>query len=172
MKNGKLAMVTLMFMAAGACQSGMEPEPTGAIATVPVLLAYRDSRCRTDAAGIKRLEDAAALADWWRPLATGEYPAKPLPQSLGAIDFDTTAVFVVSMGPQSTAGYDIELHDHQASVQRGSLTIPAFWREPAPESMVPQVTTNPCVVITVPASRYETVTVRNQKGSSLLQVRF
>jgi len=170
MNNSKLTIVTSLIMAATACQSDIEP--AGIAVTRPITVAYQDRLCRIDEAGIKRLANATALADWWRPLATQEFPAKPLPQSLAAIDFDMVAVFVVFMGPQPTAGYDIELHDHQASVQRGSLTIPAFWRKPAADKMVPQIKTNPCVVVTVPADRYETVTVRNQQGLALLEARF
>lgn len=166
----KLAMITLMWITVSACQSGIEP--AGTAATVPIRLAYQDYRCRIDEAGIKRLANAAALADWWRPLATQEFPAKPLPQTLAAINFDASAVFVVFMGPQPTAGYAVELHNHQAPVQHESLTILAFWKKPAPGMMVPQVTTNPCAVITVPRGRYATVTVRDQQGVLLLEADF
>lgn len=170
MNKHQLAVVTLMLMAASACRSGIEP--SGSPATVPIRAVYRNSQCLSDEAKVEPLRNAAGLADWWQPLARLQFPAKPLPPSLGAIDFDRSAAFVVFMGPRPTAGYDIELHDDRADVQRASLTIPASWREPAPGSMVAQVITNPCLVIAVPAERYESVTVRDRLGNTLAEAHF
>jgi len=170
MNKHRLATTAVMLITAGACQSDIEP--AGSSDTVPLQAAYRNSQCLSDKAKIEPIRDVAALMDWWQPFARQQFPAKPLPQSLGMIDFDQSAVFVVFMGPRPTAGYDIELHDDRAPVQRASLTIPASWREPAPDAMVAQVVTNPCIVIAVPAERYESVTVRDRRGNTLVEAHF
>jgi hypothetical protein len=88
------------------------------------------------------------------------------------IDFERSAVFVLSMGSQPTAGYGIELHSERATVQRESLTIPAGWQEPPADTMVVQVVTSPCIVFTVPAKQYQTVIVRDRQGNTLVEARF
>ncbi len=170
MSRRLLAVIAAMLLAVGACQSGIES--AGVADTVAIQTVYRDSRCLSDEAEIELLRDAAALADWWRPLASRQFPAKPLPQNLGAIDFDTSTVFVLFMGPLPTAGYDIDLYADRASVQGTSLTIPASWRNPAPDALLAQVVTNPCMVITVPAARYESVTIRDRRGNTLVEANF
>ncbi len=159
-----------LLLTAGACQSGVEP--TGTLTTVPIQVAYRDSQCMKERAIIEPIHNTTVLTDWWQTLARQQIPAKPLPQSLGAIDFDRSAVFVLSMGSQPTAGYGIDLHSDRATVQRESLTIPAGWQEPPADTMVVQVVTSPCIVFTVPAKQYQTVIVRDRQGNTLVEARF
>lgn len=157
----------MILIAAGACQSGIEP--IGATESVPVRLIYQNQQCQSDISRIESIQDVAALTRWWQPFARQQLPAKPLPPELAAIDFDQLTAFIVSMGSQPTAGYGIELHADQAPVQGATLTIPATWKEPAPDMMVAQIMSSPCVVITVPVKRYETVAVRDQQGDTLVE---
>ena len=136
---------------------------------MPVRLVYHHQQCLSDTSQIELIQDAAALTRWWQPFTRQQLPAKPLPPDLAAIDFDQLTVFIVSMGSQPNAGYSIELHDDQASVQGADLTIPATWKEPAPDMMVAQIMTRPCAVITVPVKRYETVKARDQQGNTLAE---
>jgi hypothetical protein len=126
----------------------------------------------SEKAEIERIPDKAALSDWWQMLARQQVPANPLPQSLATIDFANSAVFVVFMGSRPTAGFGIDLYSDRAPVAPASLTIPAAWQEPPPDAVVAQVVTSPCVVVVVPADQYETVSVRDQQGTKLLEARF
>ncbi len=164
------AIATTLLLTVGACQSGVEP--TSTLTTVPIQIAYRDSQCMKERAIIEPIHNITVLMDWWQPLARQQIPAKQLPQSLRAINFERSAVFVLSMGSQPTAGYGIELHSDRATVQRESLTIPAGWQEPPADTMVAQVVTSPCIVFTVPANRYQTVMVRDRQGNTLVETRF
>ena len=170
MNINKFTFVAVILITTNACRPGIEQAHSSD--TVPIHTAWRDHQCRSDAASIESIQDADALAIWWQPLASRQLPAKPLPQSLGAVDFNESSVFVVLMGRQPTAGYDIELYDDRAPVQRASLTIPANWKKPSPDMMVAQVMTSPCIVITVPADRYDIVTVQDQRGNTLLESHF
>jgi hypothetical protein len=170
MNINKFTFVAVILIATNACRPGIEQAHSAD--TVPIHTAWQDHQCRSDAASIESIQDADALAIWWQPLASRQLPAKPLPQSLGAVDFNESSVFVVLMGQQPTAGYDIELYDDRAPVQRASLTIPANWKKPSPDMMVAQVMTSPCIVITVPADRYDIVTVQDQRGNTLLESHF
>jgi len=170
MNINKFTIVAVILIAANACRPGIEQAHSSD--TVPIHTAWRNHQCISDAANIELIQDAEALVNWWQPLASRQLPAKPLPQSLDDIDFNEWTVFVVLMGRQPTAGYDIELYDDRATVQRASLTIPANWKKPSPDMMVAQVMTSPCIVITVPAERYDIVTVQNQRGNTLLETHF
>ena len=168
MKSHRLAMVAIMLLAASACKLDMEQ--VGSSDTVPIHVVYRDQLCRDDTASIEPIRDMKSLADWWQPIARQQLPAKPLPQSLAALNFSESSVFVVSMGRQSSAGYDIELHEDRAPIQDASLTIPANFNKPSADMMTAQVMISPCVVVAVPAKRYETVAVRDRLGNTLLKV--
>jgi len=170
MNTNKFTIVAVILIAANACRPGIEQAHSSD--TVPIHVAWRNHQCRSDAASIESIQDADALANWWQPLASRQLPAKPLPESLGTIDFNESTLFVVLMGRQPTAGYDIELYDDRAPVQRASLTIPANWKKPSPDMMVAQVMTSPCIVITVPAQWYDIVSVQDQHGNSLLEAHF
>jgi len=170
MKMYRLAVVAVMLLAANACRSGIEQ--TESSDTVPILAAYQDQQCHSDVADIKLIQNELSLANWWQPLANQQFPVKPLPQELGAIDFDKTILIIVLMGSRPTAGYSIELYDDQAPVQVTALTIPAIWKEPTHDAMVAQIMTSPCVVISMPAKHYETVAVRDQQGNTLLEAHF
>ena len=163
-------MVAVALFAANACRSGIEQAESND--TVPIRAVYHDQQCRRDTAGIQSIGDAEMLADWWRPLAVRQFPAQELPRSLGAIDFERSAVFIVFMGRQPTAGFDIELFDERATVQGATLTIPANWQKPPPDMPVAQVMTSPCVAMTVPAARYDSVVVRDRPGNVLLEARY
>jgi|GEM_PF-1386701 hypothetical protein len=169
MKKHQLAVVSMMLLAANACRSGLEQ--TESSDTVSLRAAYHDQQCHSDVAGIKLIQNEISLANWWQPLANRQFPVKPLPQELGAIDFDKTTLIIVLMGSRPTAGYGIELYDDQAPVQVTALTIPATWKEPARDAMVAQIMTSPCVVISVPAKHYESVAVRDQQGNTLVETR-
>lgn len=160
----------VMLMAVGACRPGVE-QP-GSATSVPIRIVHRDQHCPGDSASIEVIKDSAALGQWWQPFARQRFPARPLPQSLATIDFARSSAIVVYLGSRPTAGYDIELYSDRASVQKTSLTIPAQWREPPAGSLAAEVMTSPCVVMTLPAGRYETVTVRDRQGRELLVSRF
>ena len=138
---------------------------------MPVQLVYRHQQCLSDTPQIESIQDATALTRWWQPFTRQQLPAKPLPPDLAAIDFDQLTIFIVSMGAQPTAGYSIELHEDQAPLHGATLTIPATWKAPAPDMMVAQIMTSPCIVISLPAKRYETVMVRDQQGNTLIETR-
>ena len=170
MNKHRLVIITMLVIAVNACQSNTEP--TESSDTIPIRAAWHEHQCLSDTARIEPIRNAAVLARWWQPFSRQQFPAKPLPPSLTTIDFDQSMVFIVFMGSRPTAGYDIELHDDQALVQGAALTIPATWKEPARDAMVAQILTSPCVLITVPAKGYETVTIRDQQGNSLLEAHF
>jgi len=163
-------MLTVLLMVVGACRPGVEQ--SGSAATVPIRIVHRDHQCLSDTARIEMIQNTTALGQWWQPFAKQQFPARPLPQSLATIDFDRSSAIVVFLGSRPTAGYDIELYSDRARVQKTSLTIPAQWREPPSGTMAAEVVTSPCVVMTVPAGRYETVTVQDRQGRKLLENHF
>ncbi len=159
-------LLILMLMAVGACRPGVE-QP-GSVASVPIRIVHRDHHCPSDTARIEVIQDRATLEQWWQPFARQQFPARPLPRSLATLDFERSSAIVVFLGSRSTAGYDIELYADRASIRKTSLIIPAQWREPLAGTMAAEVMTSPCVVMTVPAGRYETVTVQDRQGRKLL----
>ena len=166
----RFTLVVMMLIIAGACRSGIKE--FGPSNEIQIQAVYQDQQCPDYLPGIKPIRDTEALADWWQPIASRQYPAKTLPQLLGAIDFEQSAVFSISMGQQPSSGYGIELNKNLTTVQEGSLSIPVNWQKPSPNIMVAQIITNPCIIITVPAGDYRTVTVRDQHGYIVLEAHF
>ena len=163
-------LIVIILITAGSCRSGIEKSDSAN--TIPIQALYEGQQCPDHMTGITPIRDPQALENWWQPIAKQQFPEKPMPSALAALDFNESDVYVISMGSQASAGYDIKLNENRASLQNGALAIPAEWIRPPPDSMVPQVMTHPCIVIAMPAGRHKTVAVRNRQGVTLLETRF
>ena len=170
----RLAVVAIILLGACGCRSEVEQaEPAGKPdGTVPIRAVWHSNQCVSDEAKIEPITTQATLEKWWQPFARLQFPAKALPQDLGAINFDESALFAIFMGSRPTAGYGIELHADRAQVRRASLTIPATWQVPTDDMTTAQIATSPCIIVTVPAQPYRRVTVRDQRGNTLLDAGF
>lgn len=71
----------------------------------------------------------------------------------------------ISRGQQPTAGYGWRLEG--ARVEGSTAVIDVHWATPAPDTMVAQVITHPCLVVGLPHVGLERVEVRDQAGDSV-----
>ena len=91
--------------------------------------------------------DQAKLTELWAAYVSDD----PAP----AIDFTNSAVILLLMGPRSTGGYSIELHDLEMDDR--VIRVKADLHEPAPESMVTQAFTAPHIAILVNTRDFDSV---------------
>lgn len=73
-------------------------------------------------------------------------------------------VLMISMGTRPTAGYLLSLTPARARLDRKILSISIIWREPAPDSIVAQVITQPCLIVAVEKGDYNEVRAVDQNG--------
>ncbi len=166
----KGVVVAAAVLTTAACTS--QDDSAGSSKIVPVQVVYRNNNCAAADAGVEIILNHTGLETWWQPLGEQQVPKSPLPSALKSIEFERSAVFVVRMGQQPTAGYGIDLSSDDAAVLGKSLTIPVAWREPAPDAIAPQVVTNPCMVVIAPANQYDSVVIQDEKGESLATTHF
>jgi len=161
--NRSLAATLTLLLSLSACQSGFkdaEPAPE----SVPVRAVFSDARCLRSEPAIELLRDRVSLQEWWEPLSKQAIPIRELPKKLADVDFDTEIILVILMGQQQTAGYQIELSSEFAMLQDASLTVTTNWQRPPKDRNVAQILTSPCLAVTVPVSRYETLSVQDERG--------
>lgn len=79
-------------------------------------------------------------------------------------DLDSEHLIVVSMGQQSTAGYQLKLMKEQVKVKGSVLSLPLV--NVSPEgAVVAQVLTTPCAVLAVEKGRYSAIEYGDKKIS-------
>jgi len=82
-----------------------------------------------------------------------------------AVDFDAELVVTIQMGQKPTGGYGIELAEPDATLKDGQALIRLRWAEPAPGSIVTQILTSPCLIVSLPKSAYEKITITDENGN-------
>jgi len=89
----------------------------------------------------------------------GQSPPVPV------VDFDAEHVVTIQMGQKPTGGYGIELAEPDATLRGGEALIRLRWIEPAPGSIVAQILTSPCLIVSLPKGAYEKITITDENGS-------
>jgi hypothetical protein len=85
----------------------------------------------------------------------------PVPE----VDFDAEHVVTIQMGQKPTGGYGVELAEPDATLKDGEVLIRLRWIEPAPGSIVAQILTSPCLIVSLPKGAYEKITITDENGS-------
>ncbi len=156
-----------------ACGPGLGQSPvTDTTERLQLEVVYRGNRCPAVEPGVQVIRDTAAWTEWRRPRDRQLFSVVDEPDDEAtAIDFDQFTVIIISMGQRPTPGYAVEVLESSATVQDGSLIISSDWQRPAEGAILPQVLTSPCVAITVPTARYDTVRITNQQGDTVIDQR-
>jgi hypothetical protein len=89
----------------------------------------------------------------------GQSPPVPV------VDFDAEHVVTIQMGQKPTGGYGIELAEPDATLKDGEALIRLRWVEPPPGSIVTQILTSPCLIVSLPKGAYEKITITDENGS-------
>jgi hypothetical protein len=131
---------------------------------IPVRILYQDDLC-----GGNRPTPSVTLvadSDQLKRILI-ESKGRMLGQSLPspAVDFDAEHVVTIQMGQKPTGGYGIELAEPDATLRDGEALIRLRWIEPAPGSIVTQILTSPCLIVSLPKGAYEKITITDENGS-------
>lgn len=89
--------------------------------------------------------------------------------SASSLDFQREHLLVVAMGRRNTGGYGLTLTD--AAMEGSTLAVTTRVRAPAPDSMVTQALTTPCVVLAVTADDWDKVVVRGDGLTNMTRTR-
>jgi hypothetical protein len=161
----KLPAKLLLLLYCGLCAFMHAPAVDGAESKrIPVRVLYQDALC-----GGNRLSPSLTLvagSDQLEQILI-ESKGRMLGQSLPtpAVDFDAEHVVTIQMGQKPTGGYGIELAEPDATLKDGEALIRLRWIEPAPGSIVTQILTNPCLIVSLPKGAYEKITITDENGN-------
>lgn len=89
--------------------------------------------------------------------------------SAASLDFQREHLLVVAMGRKNTGGYGLTLTD--AVMEGSTLAVITRVRAPAPDSIVTQALTTPCVVLAVKADDWNKVVVRGDGLTNMTRTR-
>ena len=107
------------------------------------------------------IEDSAALSATYQQLYRQQLGSAVIPPE---IDFSTHVVLLIEMGEQPTAGYALLPAESPAQQIGDTVHIPLLWRAPAPETMVAQVITSPCLLLEIPRGDYARIEILDQEN--------
>lgn len=150
--TGTIILTALVLMLA-ACSRGER-------VTTNTLLAINN--CKGTTAGVS-LVSLAEVAGF-RGTALISPPQEHSPAAAAA---DLPLFVALSRGRQPSRGFELHLADQAEVIDGTALQIPVYWTEPDPTKPHPQVTTEPCLVVSVPKGRWQTIEAIDQQGESL-----
>ena len=155
------AVAAILFTATGCLHlASAEKEAT---TSIPTRIVYVGDQCgHSDTPG-EWINDAEQWDTAYRKARREFIAGSKIP--IPTLDFDQFAVLRISMGTQPTGGYDLALAQAQARVEKGIAQVCVDWIEPAPDAMVTQAITSPCLLIQISRGNYRQVEVQDQHGT-------
>jgi hypothetical protein len=160
----KLSVKMLLLLYCGLCACIPSPPVDSAEGKrIPVRILYKDVLCggNRPTPSVTLVADSDQLKRIFiesKGRMLGQSPPTP------AVDFDTEHVVTIQMGQKSTGGYGIELADPYAHVGAGEALIRLRWIEPAPGTIVIQMLTSPCLIVSLPKGAYEKIVITDENG--------
>ena len=155
--------VYLLMLLLSACKTDSMQEP--ATAAVEVALLAQSSFCQA----VSPEPSIAVLTDDDAYQSAYSQTGKHTPGNTGIppdVDFSRLSVSAVYMGIRPTAGYQVGLASRAAKVGgNNELHLFVTWTEPAAETLLAQVITSPCMLLTIPKGEYTTIQVIDEAGT-------
>ena len=87
------------------------------------------------------------------------------------VDFARERVLMIAMGQQRTGGYGLRLASTEARINQGVMDIAVDWRQPSPGSMLIQVITSPCILISLPQAKINAIRIIDQHKMQKLELK-
>jgi len=146
----------------GACAGGAETPRA-----LPMEVLYSSLQCG-DVAGpaVRPITDMAALR---AAIAPGLIMDEPGRKDVVLPPPGDATLLRVDMGERPTAGYALAVTRAERNARR--LVLHVEWEEPAPEAIVAQVVTSPCVIIRLPPVTIDEVQVMDRSGRARISQR-
>ncbi len=105
------------------------------------------TQCQLVSAGVSQLS-----ANQLPGVGGSRLLAAPGSASGPQVPADTQAIVAISRGQQPTPGYRFTLA-HASLVNPDEVEIRLSWQQPAPDAVLAQMLTHPCIVLAVPATQ-------------------
>lgn len=118
-------------------------------------VAYRSAQCSELTEIVSLIEANGDWRDW-----LARQPESPA--AIDQPDFSAGRVVIVAMGQQPNAGYSLGLADERVELRQGAATIRVAWRTPAPDTIVAQVLTSPCMAVYLASTAVDSVNILKQ----------
>jgi hypothetical protein len=146
-----VAVVTLLIL------GGCSPRPPGKASEqvpkgrdLPVQVLSSGTQCGDPKPGVRLFTPA----EWalWNARPSGVWQEVPI--DVPAVETEEGTIVLVSMGRQPTAGYALGVADFVSDDGAGEITVTLVRSQPAPDAIVAQVLTLPCVAIQVDGEQF------------------
>ena len=161
----KLPVKLLLLLYCGLCACIPTPAVDSAEdKRIPVRILYEDALCSGNRPTpsvilVANPDQLKRIFIESKGRVLGQSPPTP------AVDFDAEHVVDIQMGQKPTGGYGIELAEPHAILNEGEALIRLRWIEPAPGTIVTQILTSPCLIISLPKGAYEKIAITDENGN-------
>jgi len=89
--------------------------------------------------------------------------ARP-PKWVESFNFADSGILFVRMGQKPTGGYHLEYIPGSAYISNQTAEVGLQWVAPAPDQMVTQVITQPCIMLKMPKADFSRIHIRDGHG--------
>jgi hypothetical protein len=93
--------------------------------------------------------------------------SKPLKNDQPPIDFSNDVVVAILMEEKPTAGFGLSLEEKSAEIKDHAAIVQVSLKKPAPDTMLAQVMTRPCLLLKLSKGDYDTITIFSQHNELL-----
>jgi hypothetical protein len=140
----QILVIPTLVMSISACSSQQ---------TVGFSVIKESKQCHIQSAGISQLLDKKDQEKATKALTgSSTSQARNTLEQLFDTHIKTEHLYLVSQGKKPSAGYGFNVTGPTGSLSDNTLTLPISFTSPAPDSMVAQVITSPCLVLGIDSS--------------------
>ena len=132
-----------------ACHAGPNPAAPDADGDIITLVAGSQCGRSEPSANARWLDSAEALQDAWSRMTRHSIGKTAFPAPVP--DLARYGVLLVSMGQQTTGGYQLRLLSQRLEHTPAGATVRVAWLVPPPGARTAQVITSPCLMLAIPA---------------------
>lgn len=167
MKRFIILCLCILVLSGIACRRASISE--GVPLYIDAEVVYRDARCSGPEKGpsMEWILDAGHLSVIYSRLY--KHIISTAASSPPEVDFSEAVLLMIEMGQVPSAGYGLDLADGTVPVVRENAVLNILWTEPTPESLQAQVVGSPCLIVKLPKSGYDSVSLMDQNDKVLLK---
>jgi len=153
----------LLLLLVSACKTDAVQEPAAAVVKATLLAQSSFCQAESTAPFMRLLTDDVAYKSVYsqaRASVPGNTDSPP------AVDFARFSVIAVYMGRRRTSGYQLGLASQSARVgENKNLHLLVSWSEPPAGTLLAQVMTSPCMLVTIQKGSYSGIRVIDEQGN-------
>jgi len=157
MAQGMIGTAAVFLL--GACHSASLYSADANDATAQIITAQTD--CMLGEKPFAQwIQTRDELSSWWQRIHQLQLPQPTLPN----LNVSANALILIYMGQKNSGGYALALDNKPLQRQENVASVYLKWKQPQAGMLQTQMLSSPCLLIQLPASKFQQVNIVDQDG--------